>query len=183
MPAIGARYARALADVVTAPNPPATADAVEAELREFLDLIHESADLRNILASPAVNATKKRSIVEALGARIGTSGLSQVAKNFLFVLMDHRRLPLLEEILPAFRALVDESLGMVEARVSSAQPMAEADRAQLEAALGRRTGKKVRATYAVDPALIGGAVSRIGSTIYDGSVRENLRVLREKRSL
>jgi F-type H+-transporting ATPase subunit delta len=179
MAAVAARYARALADVVTGPKAPATADEVESQLRTFLAVMDEGKDLRIILASPAVKAVKKKSIIDALGARVG---LSPIAKNFLFVLLDNRRIPLLAEILPAFRAMIDARSGLVEAHVSSPAPMAEADRGMLEAALGRRTGKRVRATYTVDPALIGGAVTRIGSTIYDGSVREHLRVLRARLS-
>jgi F-type H+-transporting ATPase subunit delta len=179
MAAVASRYARALADVLTGPQPPDTAGTVEQQLRDFLGLVEESVDLRNLMDSPAVAAARKKALVETLGARIG---LGKTARNFLFILVDHRRIPLLAEILPAFRSLVDEHLGLVQAAVTSAQPLAEAERAQLEAALGRKTGRVVRATYAVDPALIGGAVTRIGSTIYDGSVREHLRVLRERLS-
>ncbi len=179
MAAVTARYARALADVVTSPTPPATADAVEAQLRAFLELLNESRDLQTVLSSPAVQAAKKRTLVEQLGSRIG---LSVTARNFLFVLLDHRRIPILPEILPLFRSMVDDRSGMVEARVTSAQPMNDAERATLEAALVKKSGKRVRATYSVDAALIGGAVTRIGSTIYDGSVREHLRVMRGKLS-
>ena len=77
---------------------------------------------------------------------------------------------------------MDDRQGMVQADVTSAAALSDADRAKLEAAVARRTGKKVRATYQVDPALIGGAVTRVGSTIYDGSVREQLQILRAKLS-
>ena len=179
MAAIAARYARALADVVTRPGAPETPEAVERQLRDFQALIAESPELRIVLASPAVSGPRKRALLEKLGARIG---LSQVGRNFLFVLVDHRRIALLGSILDATRALVDERLGLVEARVTAAAPLADAERAALEAALGRLTGLQVRANYAVDPALIGGAVTRIGSTIYDGSLREQLRLLRERLS-
>ncbi len=176
---VGARYARALVDVVARPQPPETPDAVERQLRNFLELTRESPELRTILESPAVPAPKKKALVERLGERIG---LSRVTKNFLFVLLDHRRIALLESILPAFRALLDQRLGLVEAQVTAAAPVGDADRALVEDALRRLTGRQVRLSYAVDPGLIGGAVTRIGSTIYDASVREHLRVLREKLS-
>jgi F-type H+-transporting ATPase subunit delta len=179
MAAVAARYARALADVVLQPGREAQADAVERELHAFRDLLQESADLRNALTSPAVKAARKRAVIEKLGER---AGLSRTGRNLLFVLSDHRRLPLLGEVLHAFRVLVDERLGYVEAEVTSARPIEDSDRAALEAALARHTGRKVRAHYAVDAGLIGGAVTRIGSTIYDGSVREQLRVLRERLS-
>ena len=179
MAAVAARYARALADVVTRPSPPETPEAVEKQLRDFEALTAESPELRTVLASPAVSGPRKKALLEKLGARIG---LSRVGRNFLFVLVDHRRMALLGNILDAFRTLVDERLGLVEAQVTAAAPLAEAERATLEAALDRLTGRRVRANYAVDPALIGGVVTRIGSTIYDGSVREQLRLLRERLS-
>ena len=179
MAAVAARYARALTDVVTRPGAPETPEAVESQLRRFEALTAESAELRTVLISPAVTAARKKALIERLGAVVG---LSRIARNFLFVLVDHKRIALLGGILTLFRAMVDERLGMVEARVTVAAPLADEERARLEEALGQLTGRRVRATYAVDPALIGGAVTRIGSTIYDGSVREQLRLLRERLS-
>lgn len=179
MAAVASRYARALADVVTRPNPPESAGAVEAQLRAFLEITEQSAELRTILASPAVPAGRKKAIIEKLGERLD---ISRVTRNFLFVLVDHRRISLLGEILPAFRALLDERLGMVEAQVTAAAPLDEDERRALEEALRILTGRQVRLALAVDPALIGGAVTRIGSTIYDGSVRGHLQVLRGKLS-
>ncbi len=176
---VGARYARALVDVVARPQPPETPDAVEQQLRDFLEAIRESPELRAILESPALKPARKKALVERLGERLN---LSRVTRNFLFVLLDHRRIGLLESILPAFRTLLDQRLGRVEAEVTAAVPLGDAQQALVEGALGRLTGRAVRIHYAVDPALIGGAVTRIGSTIYDGSVREHLRVLREKLS-
>lgn len=179
MAAVSSRYAHALADAVTGTSAPAGSDAVDQQLQDFVAMTHASADLRNVLLNPAVATAKKKSLIAALGVKMG---LSAAAKNFLFVLVDHKRIGLLEEILPLFRADIDERLGRVEAHVASAAALSQKDRASLEAALAVKTGKKVRATYAVDPALIGGVVTRVGSTVYDGSVREHLRVLREKLS-
>ena len=179
MAAVASRYARALADVVTGPQAPETPDAVESQLRNLLELIQESADLRNLMESPAVNAAKKKALIETLASRLE---LSRTARNFLFVLVDHRRISLLGEILTLFRALVDEHAGMVEAHISSALPLGDSERTTLESALARKTGLRIRASYLVNPALIGGVVTRIGSTIYDGSVLEHLRLLKEKLS-
>ncbi len=179
MAAVASRYARALADVATGPQAPQTPDVLEAQLRQFQELIEQNADLRNLLESPAVNAAKKRALIDTLVPRLE---LSRTARNLLFVLVDHRRMSLLGQIITQFRALVDEQVGVVEAHVSSAQPVAEGNRATLEAALAKKTKRRVRASYEVDPALIGGVVTRIGSTIYDGSVLEQSRLLRAKLS-
>jgi F-type H+-transporting ATPase subunit delta len=176
MAAVSSRYARALADVVTG-GKMAGAELVEDQLKGFLDCLQESADLKNVLTSPAVKPKQKKSLVETLGAKLG---FSAIARNFLFVLVDHKRIALLHEILPLYRMEMDDRQGMVQADVTSAAPLGPAERASLEAAVAKRTGKKVRATYQVDPALIGGAITRLGSTIYDGSVREQLQILRAK---
>lgn len=179
MAAVSSRYARALVDAVTGGKIAADPANVEQQLQSFATMMKESADLRNVLISPAVATSKKKGLIGALG---GKMGLTQVTRNFLFVLLDHKRIGLLPEILPMYRAEMDERQGMVQADITSATAMGDADRARLEAALTKKTGKKVRATYRVDPSLIGGVVTRVGSTVYDGSVREQLQVLRAKLS-
>jgi F-type H+-transporting ATPase subunit delta len=174
MAAVSSRYARALADVVTG-GKMSGSELVEDQLKVFLGLLHESADLKNVLVSPAVKPKQKKNLVEALGAKLG---FSTIARNFLFVLVDHKRIALLHEILPLFRIEMDNRLGMVQADVTSAAPLGHMERVALEAAVAKRTGKAVRATYQVDSSLIGGAVMRVGSTVYDGSVREQLQILR-----
>lgn len=177
MAEVASRYARALTDVVTGPKPLEQPDVIEQQLRSFQELIEESPALRNLLESPAVRATRKKAVIETLGARLE---LSRTARNVLFLLVDHRRMNQLGAILTQFRAMVDEHMGLVQARITSAQPLSDADRTGLEAALSGKTGRRVRAVYQVDPALIGGVVSRVGSTIYDGSVVDHLRRLKEK---
>jgi len=179
MAAVSSRYARALADAVTGTAAPEGSANVEQQLQDFVTMTRQSADLRNILISPAVAVTKKKSLIAALGAKLG---LSLAARNFLFVLVDHKRIALLDEILPLFRTDMDERLGQVEAHITSATELGANERASLEAAVAKKTGKRVRAAYQVDPALIGGVVTRVGSTVYDGSVREHLRRLRRRLS-
>ncbi len=178
MAAVASRYARALADAVTGAKV-SGGEHVESQITGFLGMMQSSADLRNVLTSPAVKAKAKKQLVDALGSKLGFSTL---ARNFLFVLVDHKRIALLQEILVLFRAEMDERHGVVEAHITTAAELGAAERAKLEAALTKRTGKKVRAEYHVDPALIGGAVTRVGSTVFDGSVRERLQTLRAKLS-
>jgi F-type H+-transporting ATPase subunit delta len=179
MAAVSSRYAHALADVVTGPKPLAEPDAIERQLRDFYETLQASADFRNLLESPAVKASKKKALLDTLAPRLE---LSRTARNLLFLLVDHRRISNLGEILTLFRAYVDEKQGLVQAQVTSSHALDDAGRATLEAALSRKTGRQVRASYQVDPELIGGAVTRVGSTIYDGSVREQLRLLKAQLS-
>ena len=168
------RSARALADILTAPE--AASDAV-AKLRAFHDLQKASPELSGILISPAVPGRKKKAAV----ARFATElGFTPVLKNFLFVLIDHRRTPLLGEILVSLEAILDERRGIVRADIHSARPLEEGQRREVEAALGRVTGKQVFGQYAVDEALIGGLVARVGSRVYDGSVRGQLQAMRRR---
>ncbi len=179
MAAVAARYARALVDVVVRPGAPATPNAVRSEVRSFLDVLEASEELRNVLANPAVPALRKRALLERLGQPLG---LSRVSRNFLFVLLDNRRMSLLGEILRAFEGMLDERLGIVRAKVTTAAELGAAERQLLEQTLAEMTGKQVRVQFAVDPVVLGGAVTRIGSTIYDGSLREQLRQIRQRLS-
>jgi F-type H+-transporting ATPase subunit delta len=94
--------------------------------------------------------------------------------------LEHHRLNELGEIVTAYRDLADEHAGAVEARVTSSRTLNKGDRAQLEAQIAKLAGAQVRATYAEDASLLGGAIVEIGSTIYDGSVRGQLQQLRQK---
>ncbi len=172
MSALAQRYAAALADVAQERG---NAIAVKKELASFADLFASSAELRNFLESPAVKPGSKHGVIEKLAARMG---LSPAVRNFLFVLIDNRRLRKLEEIRQAFDAELNARLGIAEAQVTSARELSEVEKKELVGALVRLTGKKIDARYGTDEALIAGAVVRIGSTIYDGSVREQLNRLR-----
>src|SRR5579871_344059 len=134
---VAARYAAALADVVTAgAHASAQADPAEisAQLRAVEDLIASSNELKNALASPAVTPSRKRAVMARLLAPMNVS--AQV-RNFLFVVIDHRRVHELKSIIEAFEDLADERLGFVRADVSSAQVISEAQRAALEVQLSR----------------------------------------------
>lgn len=179
---VAARYAKALADVVTAgahASSAAQADpsAITAQLRAVDEMIESSNELKNALASPAVAPSRKRAVMARL---IAPMGLSAQVRNFLFVVIDHRRVQQLKAIIEAFENLADERLGYVRADVSSAQALPEAQRAVLEIQLSRLAGKKTRLRYSTDPALVGGVVAKVGSTVYDGSVRGQLERLRVK---
>ncbi|MBM3738847.1 MAG: ATP synthase F1 subunit delta [Acidobacteria bacterium] len=177
--AVANRYARVLADVVLAPSSGLEAPAALGQLHQFNALVKESPELKNVLLSPAVSAGRKRSVAGKLAEQLG---LHRLMKNFLYVAIDHRRVAQLELIALAFETVIDERLGRVRAQVSSAVELDAVKRAEIEAELARRTGKQVRCEFSVDPSLLGGVSARIGSTIYDGSVRGQLAALRGRLS-
>ena len=109
---------------------------------------------------------------------VARMGASRTLRNYLFVIVDQRRAGMLIEIEQAFSALLDARQGITQATVTSAAELTDEERAELDAALAKLTGQKVQAQFKTDAALIGGAVVRIGSTIYDGSVRAQLDRLR-----
>ena len=172
--ALANRYARALVDVVTRPGAKAAAEKTGVDLADFTAALSASAELQNVLLSPAVPREKKKALIAELSGRLGLAGTTQ---NFLLVVTDHRRLLILDEIVSAFRALLDERMGIVRAEVASAQPVEPEQQEALASRLSELTGKQVRPNFSVDPQLLGGVMARIGSTIYDGSVRGQLQTL------
>jgi F-type H+-transporting ATPase subunit delta len=172
--ALARRYASALVDVAIEH---ATAQQVKNELAAFVGLLAESADLVNFLASPAVARAGKQAVIEELVVRLGAS---QMLRNFLFVVVENHRSLLLPQIQEAFEGLLNARLGVAEAQVTSVNELSSQEKTDLARVLERLTGQRVEARYSLDPTLIGGAVVRIGSTIYDGSVREQLNRLRMK---
>ncbi len=175
--AVASRYARALADLVFDPSAGLDAQTVAGQLELFEEVLRASPDLRIALLSPAIAPPRKRAVVARLAERLG---MARLVRNFLYVLIDHRRTPLLGEIRDAFQAVVDERLGIRRAEVVSARELGDAERERVGARLSRLTGKRVFCRFAREAGLIGGLTARIGSTIYDGSVRGQLEVLRRR---
>jgi F-type H+-transporting ATPase subunit delta len=173
------RYANAFADVLTSPASLVRPEKALAELRSVEGVFRESADLRNALETPAVPASRKRAVVARIGELLQ---ISQVTRNFLFVLVDHRRISGLPEIVQTLDVVLDERLGFARADVTAARELTEVQRTALNAELEQISGKRIRARYGVDPSLIGGVVARIGSTVYDGSVSGQLHSLRRRLS-
>lgn len=171
---VAQRYAAALAGAAIDQH---NAESVKRGLDAFLDAFFEAADLRNFLESPAASDDAKRKVIAALADRMG---LEPAVRNFLFLIVDHRRTEILREIQQAFRDELNERLGIAEAVVVSARDLSDAEKSDLTAALQRRTGKKIEARFERDEALLGGAVVRVGSTVYDGSLRERLASLRRQ---
>ncbi len=174
MKALAQRYARALVDVALQHG---QADQVRQELSAFAAVVQESAALRSALANPAVGRDKKQAILKKLAAQLGAGKTMQ---NFLMVLADNRRAQLLPQIREAYDEQLNLRMGVAEAEVTSARELTAAEKEKLVAALGKMTGKQMQARYAQDANLIGGTIVRVGSTIYNSSVRDQLKRMREK---
>jgi len=168
------QYANALADIVLEQY---AAEPARKQLMDFEGAYAESAELRNFMTSPAVSREAKRGVIEKLVARLGAS---RIIRNFLLVIVDNQRTHLLPEIAASFEQVIRQRQGVAEAEVSSAMPLNDKQKAALIGNLETVTGKKIQANYSLDPGLLGGAVVRIGDTIYDGSVRNQLDRLRER---
>jgi F-type H+-transporting ATPase subunit delta len=175
--AVANRYARALVDAVTASASPVQAEEAVAQLRAVAEMIAGSQELRIALLTPAIPNSRKRAVIGRLLERMSVSGL---IRNFIYVVIDHRRIGMIGEMSEAFELLMDARLGFVRAEVKSASALDARRSASLEAELSRLTGKRMRLHFTVDSALLGGAVARIGSTVYDGSIRGQLQQLRRQ---
>jgi F-type H+-transporting ATPase subunit delta len=174
MRASAARYARALLDVTTRESDPV---AAEADLAAFVDLVRGNADLQRTFTNPAVSATAKRALVQQILDRVQTS--APVAK-LLLLLAARGRLELVPEILDVYRERLMEHLQVIQAEVTTAAPLSPERIAELQQRLVKITGRTVTMTTRVDQAIIGGVVTRIGSTVYDGSIATQLAKVKQR---
>ena len=172
--AVARRYAKALASLAREAD---RLEPVGEELATFERALDAEPTLGEVLRRPWVQGALKRRLVGEVAAHLG---LSPLAHNFLALLAQRRRMALLPEVRTAYRALVDEAAGRVRARVRSAAPLGEAERAAIAGALGRRLGKAVQVDAEVDPALLGGFVAEVGSQVWDASLTGRLGALRER---
>jgi len=175
--AIAQRYASALVDVVMSASQSTSPDTSLSALQAFRDLVTNSPDLRQALESPAVPLTRKRALIDRLVAKLETP---RTVRNFLLVLSDKRRFSLLHEVTELFDILLDERRGFLRAQVESAAELNPTEQAEIGTQLSHLTNKKVRTRFSINPELIGGVLARVGSTVYDGSVRGQLAQMRQR---
>jgi len=168
------RYAQALLDVAAESG---VAEVVGSELTAVAALLREQRELRQVLANPAV---RRRDALGLLEAVLDRMDLRPLSRTFLRVVLEAGRLAGLDEILRSYQGLLDERLERVRAVVTTAAPLEAVAAARLTAELRRLTGKQVLLEVAEDPALLAGVVTRIGSRVYDGSLRTRLAALRER---
>jgi F-type H+-transporting ATPase subunit delta len=166
-------YARAFADVVFDSHLDVAKTLKEAQA--LAELVAASKQLRDVWATPSIPAEQKRAVLDAIVQR---EGISRPVRNFVAVLMDHGRTSFLSAIVKQFELELDRRMGFAEAQITSARELGEGERTALENQIQALVGEKVRARYSRDASLLGGAVVRVGSTIYDGSVEGQLERIR-----
>ena len=168
-------YARAFADVVMSMRlDPAVALAEAQQLAAFA---RDNKGLREVWDAPAISAEKKRAVLDSIVKR---AGISRPVRNFVAVLIDHRRTRFIGEIVIQFAQELNQRLGFAEAEVTTARELSDDERTTLEADLAKVTSKRIRANYTKDATILGGAIARVGSTVYDGSVKGQLERIRQQ---
>jgi F-type H+-transporting ATPase subunit delta len=133
--------------------------------------------MRQLFENPTIAAERRKEVFKVIADSLS---YESYVRNFINLLIERNRLDLLADIIVAYQKLLDEKLGIVRARVTSAGPLDAAQQRDIAARLEQVTGKHVRVELSVDPALIGGVVARVGSTIYDGSIRQQLQVFKQR---
>lgn len=166
--AIARRYAKALVQLGAEEG---AVERFHAELTSVESLFAANPALGALFANPAYGIEAKREILKDVNARLAAS---TTIGNFLLLLLERGRLAALPQIVASFSSLADDLSGVVRPAVTTAQPLDDAQVADIKAALEKNTGKKVALTVNVDPALIGGIVTKIGNTVFDGSVKTQL---------
>lgn len=171
---IARRYSVALADAVSGSS---ITDTVKSELASWGEIFTQNADIQTVFGNPAIAHASKEKVLDGL---IAKAKPSQTTANFLKVLLQNGRLSEIGEINERFAAVLEERSGVVSAEITSARDLPGDERAEFESNLENLTGKRVIVNYSVNTDIIGGVVTRIGSTVYDGSVKTKLENLRER---
>jgi F-type H+-transporting ATPase subunit delta len=174
MASVTSTYARAFADVVFDQHLDPAKTLLEAQ--SVAQLAAGSSELRDVWEAPSIPAEQKRALLDAIVAR---AGFSRPVRNFVAVLIDHRRIKFLDPIVKEFEQELNRRMGFVEAQIISARELGQPERGALEAQVAKLTGHKVRARYSQDSSILGGAIVKVGSMIYDGSVKGQLERIRE----
>jgi F-type H+-transporting ATPase subunit delta len=168
-------YARAFADVVIANR--LDAQKTLAEAQQIAAVVRDSKSLREVWGAPSIPAAQKRAVLDGI---VGKAELSRPVRNFVAVLIDKGRIRFIGEIVTQFAQELNHRLGFAEAAITTARELNTAERRALEGDLTRLTGKKIRAQYTQDRSILGGAIARIGSTVYEGSVKGELERIRQQ---
>ncbi len=173
--ALSSHYAAALANAVFAPDAGISPADASEQLHSAAALFTESKELERALLSPAINRVRKQEIINKFADQLG---LHRLIRNFLLVVVSHRRIKELQMIQRSFDIIVDERSGWIPADIISAHELSTAQREEIERALGSKLGKYIRARYKVDPSLIGGIRTHVAAKEYDATVRGKLESMR-----
>ncbi len=168
------RYAKAILEIGNANG---NLDKLGSDLRSLAKAMHESAELVGLLTNPAIRRADRRKVIDALLDRLGAHALT---RSTIYLLLDGERLATLPAIAREVDAMIEAKANRVSAEVVSAKPLDPAQLSQITAALEKLSGKKVTVHQRTDAELLGGVVAKIGDTVYDGSLRNDLRNLRDE---
>jgi F-type H+-transporting ATPase subunit delta len=175
MAAFVARYASAFLEVVTAAG--LDTAALDRQFSDFLATWQESAELREFFVNPAIAAVDKVGFLDRMNAKLG---LQKELRNLLAIMIDNGRMGQVGEVADAYRRLLQEKLGIRQAEIVTARALDQPQREALVGEIGKMAGTRIEANFKLDASILGGAVVRIGSTVYDGSVRGRLDRLKEQ---
>ncbi len=176
MAVVDLRYARALSSVVEEQK--LDRGAVQGQLADFAGTLAGSTELREVLENPSIPEAQKLRVLDALAGRLGMNG---TVRNFIALIVHHGRLGELATISTAYAAEADEESQVAEAEITTARPLEASDKQMLEQQVAQLAGgQQVRATYLEDTSLLGGAIVRLGSTVYDGSIRAQLQQMKQR---
>ncbi len=174
MSAIVTRYASAFLDVVTSAK--LDVAAIGHELNDFLETWQGSTELRTFFSNPAVATKQKVAFLDTLNKKLK---MKKELRNLLAVLIDNDRIDSVAEVASTYRLLLQQRLGIQQAEIATARALSDAEQKKLIAEIGKIAGAKIEASFKLDKTILGGAVVRIGSTVYDGSVRGRLERLKD----
>jgi F-type H+-transporting ATPase subunit delta len=165
------RYATAIIDVLKLEQ----ADHGLRQLQQFAAFLKEEPSARRFLENPAMAGDRRKKLLTEISSALG---FDRRVANFIHILTDRNRLPILDEIITEYQRLMDKRLGIVRARVTASRVLDAPQQQELVRKLEQITGKQVRMEVVVDAALIGGLIAQVGSTVYDGSIRRQLQAIR-----
>ncbi|HUJ95760.1 MAG TPA: ATP synthase F1 subunit delta [Terriglobales bacterium] len=175
MASVTSVYARAFADVIF--DQKLDPGKALQEAKSVAQLVASNKELREVWETPSIPAAQKRGLLDAIVVR---AGLSRSVRNFMAVLIDHGRVPFLAPIVSQLEKEVNQRLGFAEAEIISARELSDAERRTLETHIEKTGGLKLLARYTLDPSILGGAIVKVGSTIYDGSIKGQLERIKEQ---
>ena len=168
------RYARAVLEIGTENG---NLDKLGDDLRALARAMHDSPELITALTNPAIRRADRRRVIDGLLERVSAA---PHVRNLVYLLLDGERLASLGAISREVDAMIEARAGRMLAEITSARPLDDAQLTQITAALEQLSGKKVSVTKREDPSLLGGVVAKLGDTVYDGSLRTQLRTLRDE---
>ena len=170
------RYAKAVLEIGTENK---ILEKMGADLRSLSKAMKDSAELQSVLTNPAIRRGDRRRVIDGLLSAIGAQALT---KNLVYLLLDGERLSSVPDISREVDAMIEARSGRITAEVVSAKPLELAQLTEITVALEKLSGKKVTVTKREDASLLGGVVAKLGDKVYDGSLRTQLRNLRDELS-